>query len=303
MHPAEFEYFAPQTVGEVLALLSRYGEDAKILAGGQSLIPMMKLRITSPRYLIDINRIDALSGLRLDGDRLVCGALCRHAEIAASPIVRANLPIMTDAATHTADVQVRNRGTVGGSLAHADPAGDWPAALLAVDAEVTVTGPSGSRTIRLDEFIVDSYTTRMGADEMLTEVSVRVPQRPAGGAYMKFERRAGDFAVASIGVQLQLDPGGSLRRVAVSVGALGPMPIRARRPEEALGGRLPTPALVKEAGELLREDVQPFEDTRGSVEYKRQLAAVLFRRAFAAAMERARGRDVEHFQDRDLSRP
>lgn len=290
MHPAPFEYFAPQTVDEVLTLLTRYGEDAKILAGGQSLVPMMKLRIASPRYLIDINRIQALKGLRrLDG-RLVCGALCRHAEIAASPIVRDHLPIMTDAAEHTADVQVRNRGTVGGSLSHADPAGDWPAVLLALDADVTVTGPSGSRTSPLGEFLVDSYTTQMGPDEMLTEISIPVPEQPAGGAYMKFERRAGDFAVASVGVQLGLGPDGSLRQVAVSIGALGPMPMRARKPEDLLSGQAPTTELLKEAERLVRAEAQPFEDTRGSADYKKHLGGVLFQRAFAAAMARALGR-------------
>ena len=172
MYPAEFEYFAPQTVDEVLELLTRYGEDAKILAGGQSLIPMMKLRIASPRYLIDVNRVSSLTGFRYSGDGFVFGALCRHAEIAESPLVREHLPIMADAANVTADVQVRNRGTLGGSLAHADPAGDWPTALLALDTEVTITGLQGVRRVPLTEFIVDAYTTQLGSAEMVTEVSV-----------------------------------------------------------------------------------------------------------------------------------
>lgn len=291
MYPAEFEYFSPRTVDEALELLTRYGEDAKILAGGQSLLPMMKLRIASPRYLIDVNRIETLAGLTRAGDRLVMGALCRHADIAASPLVREHLPIMLDAAHLTADVQVRNRGTVAGSLAHADPAGDWPAALMAVDTSVTIAGPDGIRTTPLSEFLVDAYTTELGANEMVTEVSVLIPQPPCGGAYVKFEKRAGDFAVASVGVQVALD-GERCRSVAISLGALGATPIRARAAEELLQGQKESPDRLGDAERLVREAAQPFEDTRGSVEYKRHLAGVLFRRAFAAAFDRARGREV-----------
>lgn len=295
MYPAEFEYFSPRTVDEALELLTRHGEDAKILAGGQSLLPMMKLRIASPRYLIDVNRIDMLAGLRRAGDRLVMGALCRHAEIAASPLVREQLPIMLDAANLTADVQVRNRGTVAGSLAHADPAGDWPAALMALDTTVTIAGPDGLRTLPLHEFIVDAYTTQLSAQEMVTEVSVLIPQPSSGGAYVKFEKRAGDFAVASVGVQIALD-NDRCHSVAVSLGALGATPIRARAAEELLRGKKASSDLLGEAERLVREAAQPFDDTRGSVDYKRHLAGVLFRRAFAAAMDRARGRVVSTVQ-------
>ena len=207
MYPAAFEYFAPGSVGEALDLLAQHGDDAKILAGGQSLIPMMKLRIASPRFLIDVNRIESLKGVRQDGDRLVMGALCRHVEVAQAAVVRDRLPLMIDAASQTADVQVRNRGTVGGSLAHADPAGDWPAALLALETTVTIAGRDGLRTVPLHDFIVDAYTTQLGPIEMLTEVSVALPKAPCGGAYVKFEKRAGDFAVASLGVQVELGDG------------------------------------------------------------------------------------------------
>ncbi len=296
MYPAEFEYFAPQTIEEVLELLSRYGEDAKILAGGQSLIPMMKLRIASPRYLVDVNHVSSLTGFRYSDAGFIFGALCRHAEIAESPLVRKHLPIMTDAANVTADVQVRNRGTIGGSLAHADPAGDWPTALLALDTEVSITGLQGVRRVPLTEFIVDAYTTQLGAAEMVTEVSVPVPRRPCGGAYVKFERRAGDFAVASVAVQLELSEGERCGRVAVSLGALGAAPIRARAAETLLHGELPTATLLGEAERLVRDEAQPFEDARGTVDYKRHLAGVLFRRAFTAAVDRARGREVRTLQ-------
>ena len=304
MYPAEFEYFSPRTVDEALALLAKHGDDAKILAGGQSLLPMMKLRIASPRYLVDVNGIESLTGLRRVGERLVMGALCRHADITASPLVREQVPIMLDAANLTADVQVRNRGTVAGSLAHADPAGDWPAALLALDTTVTIAGPGGIRMTSLGEFIVDSYTTQLGANEMVTEVSVAIPPQSSGGAYVKFEKRAGDFAVASVGVQLELDGRERCRSVAVTLGALGPTPLRAPAAEALLQGqRVPdnasdsvsdgaSEALLSEAERLVRESAQPFADTRGSVEYKRHLAGVLFRRAFTVAMDRARGRAV-----------
>jgi len=291
VYPAEFEYFAPRTVDEALALLSRYGDEAKILAGGQSLLPMMKLRIASPRYLIDVNRIEGLSGLTRDGDRLVIGALCRHADVASSSLVRQELPIMIDAAALTADVQVRNRGTVAGAVAHADPAGDWPAALMALDTTVTVAGPDGTRSVPLNEFIVDAYTTQIGANEMVVGLSVAVPQRPGGGAYVKFEKRAGDFAVASVGVQIALD-GERCRTVAISLGALGATPIRATSAEQRLQGAAASPDRLQEAEQLVRDAAQPFGDTRGSVEYKRHLAGVLFRRACAAALDRAHGREV-----------
>jgi aerobic carbon-monoxide dehydrogenase medium subunit len=292
VYPAEFDYFAPATVDEALALLGRYGDDAKILAGGQSLIPMMKLRIASPRFLIDVNRIESLNGFRRDGDRLRIGALCRHAEIASSSLVREHLPIMTDAANLTADVQVRNRGTVGGSLAHADPAGDWPTALFALDTDLTIAGPAGSREVPLGDFIVDAYTTTLGGGEMLTGISVPFSPRPCGGAYLKFEKRAGDFAVASVGIQLESGDGGAIRRIAISLGAVGATPIRATAAEDVLRDTdAPTPAL-DEAERLVREAAQPFEDTRGSVEYKRHLAGVLFRRALAVAMDRAHGKEV-----------
>jgi carbon-monoxide dehydrogenase medium subunit len=285
MHPAPFEYFSPRTVDEALELLAKHAGDAKVLAGGQSLLPMMKLRIASPRYLIDVNRIDGLGDLRRDGDRLVIGALCRHADIAASPIVREYLPLMLDAANQTADVQVRNRGTVAGSLAHADPAGDWPAALMALDTTVTIAGREGQRSMTLSDFIVDAYTTQLGAGDMLTQVSVGIPSRPCGGAYVKFERRAGDFAVASVGVQLALD-GDRCRSAVIVLGAVGPKPARARAAESLLQGQTGSPELLEKAAHLVRDAAEPFADTRGSVEYKRHLAGVLFRRAFGKAMER-----------------
>jgi carbon-monoxide dehydrogenase medium subunit len=287
VYPAAFEYFAPRTLDEALDLLARHGDDAKILAGGQSLLPMMKLRIASPRYLIDVNRIDGLDGLRLDGDRLVIGALCRHADLLASPIVREHFPIMIDAASQTADVQVRNRGTLAGSLAHADPAGDWPAALMALDTTVTIAGPDGPRRLPLAGFIVDAYTTQMGPGDMITEVSVMVPPHASAGAYRKFERRAGDFAVASVGVQLTAAESSRFQNVAISLGAVGARPIRVPDAEALLRSKVLTADLVNAAAELVRAAADPFADTRGSVEYKRHLVGVLFERTVSVALGRA----------------
>jgi carbon-monoxide dehydrogenase medium subunit len=287
VYPAAFEYFAPRTVAEALELLARHGDDAKVLAGGQSLLPMMKLRIASPRYLVDVNRIDGLSGLRRDGDRLVIGALCRHAEILASPIVREHLPLMVDAASQTADVQVRNRGTLAGSLAHADPAGDWPAALMALETTVTIAGQGGSRSLPLADFIVDAYTTQLGPAELITGLSVAIPPRPNAGAYQKFEKRAGDFAVASVGVQLNGGGVGGFRGVAISLGAVGAKPIRVPAAEAHLTGKALNADLVAAATALVREAAQPFADTRGSEEYKRHLVGVIFERTVSAALGRA----------------
>jgi aerobic carbon-monoxide dehydrogenase medium subunit len=291
VYPAEFEYFAPRTVAEVLQLLDRFGDEAKILAGGQSLLPMMKLRLASPRYVIDINQVDGLGGIRRVDDRVLIGALCRHADMATSAIVNDHLPILRDAANLTADVQVRNRGTVAGSVAHADPSGDWPAALMALDTEVTITGSAGARHLPLHQFLVDAYSTQLGTGEMVTGLSVGIPPSPSGGAYVKFEKRAGDFAVASVGVQLVLD-GERCASVAVSLGALGAKAARASAAEGLLTGHAPTAVMLDEAERLVREAAQPFADTRGSEEYKRHLAGVLFRRAFAAAVDRARGRAI-----------
>jgi carbon-monoxide dehydrogenase medium subunit len=288
VYPAAFEYFSPRTVDEALALLARHGDEAKILAGGQSLLPMMKLRIASPRFLIDVNRIEGLNSLRRDGDRLVIGALCRHADIAASAIVREHLPIMSDAASQTADVQVRNRGTVAGSLAHADPAGDWPAALMALDTTVTIAGQGGSRVVALGDFIVDAYTTQLGPHEMITELSVGIPPHLSTGAYCKFEKRAGDFAVASVGVQLTKAESVRLKSVAISLGAVGARPIRVPAAETLLQGQvLPSADLIASAEQLVREAAEPFADTRGSVDYKRHLVGVLFSRAMTMALDRA----------------
>jgi len=288
VYPPEFEYFSPKDLESAIALLSEHGEDAKVLAGGQSLLPLLKLRLTAPRVLVDINRISSLNGFREEGKAIVFGALCRYAEIEASGMLAEKLPILTDAASLTADVQVRNRGTMAGSLVHADPAGDWAPALIALDATVTVRGPKGERMLAVEEFVQDPYTPDLHPDELLTHVTVPLPAPSSAGAYLKFEKRAGDFAVASAGVQLRLDDGGRCQDVRIGVGALGPTALRPRKAEQTLTGHEPSPERIAQAVEAIQEDISPFEDIRGSVEYKRNLAGVVFEKAFSVALARVR---------------
>jgi len=224
--PPPFQYHAPTTLREALELLDSEGPDAKPLAGGQSLIPMMNLRLAWPPTLVDVNRVHELGGVRLEAGRLCVGAIVRQLELERSELVREHCPLLGEALRFVGHPATRARGTVAGSLAHADPAGDWPTALMTLDTTVTIAGRGTSRTMPLADFIVDAYTTRLGAGEMVTQISVGVPPRPGGGAYVKFEKRAGDFAVASVGVQLTLD-GDRCRGVAISLGAVGATPIRA----------------------------------------------------------------------------
>lgn len=292
MYPPEFEYFCPEDLESAIALLSEHGEDAKVLAGGQSLLPLLKLRLTAPRVLVDINRISSLNGFREEGKAIVFGALCRYAEIEASDTLAERLPILSDAASLTADVQVRNRGTMAGSLVHADPAGDWAPALIALDATVTVHGPQGQRTLSVEEFVQDAYTPDLNPDELLTHVTVPLSAPSSSGAYLKFERRAGDFAVASAGIRLRLDERGLCQDVRLGLGALGATAVRPRRAEEILTGHEPEPERIAQAAEVIQDAIDPFEDIRGSVAYKRNLARVVFERAFAVALARARGERV-----------
>ncbi|MBI2820904.1 MAG: xanthine dehydrogenase family protein subunit M [Acidobacteria bacterium] len=293
MYPKMFEYFSPRSLEEAIGLLSSHGEEAKLLAGGQSLIPLMKLRMSSPRYLVDINRVTEISQIREENGSLLFGALVRHAEIEESQTVRSKLPILYEAASVIGDVQIRNRGTIGGALAHADPAGDWAPVLLALDARVKCRGPKGERALGVDELQQDAYANSLSADEILTEVSVPLPGSGSGGVYLKFERKAGDFAVASAAVQVSLDENGSCRSIGVGLGAVGLTAIRARNVEALLRGKKINEALIKKAAAEAPGESDPLADTRGSVEYKRHLVQVLCARALNIAVRRARGEEVK----------
>jgi carbon-monoxide dehydrogenase medium subunit len=287
MFPASFGYVAARSVEEALQLLTQQGEDAKLLAGGHSLIPAMKLRLASPRTLIDLGTIPGLRGVRIDGDTLVIGALTVHADVASSDLVRKRLPGLAEAASVIGDVQVRNRGTIGGSVAHADPAADFPVILTALNASFVLQSISGSRTVTTDDFFTDFYTTAMTAHEVLTEI--RVPLPPAGGgtAYVKLPHPASGYLVVSAGVLVTRQASGLCASARVALGGLGSGPIRARATETGLQGKSLTPEVIDAAAAKAIETADPVEDSYASAEYKRHVATVYMGRAIEAAAARA----------------
>lgn len=281
MYPSNFEYFRPSTLDEAVALLVRHGEDAVVLAGGHSLIPAMKLRLANPKVVVDIGRVADLHYIREAGGRLRVGAMSTHGEIAASTLVRDRCPLLAETAAHIGDVQVRNKGTIGGSLAHADPAADWSAAVLALDAELEIAGPRGRRALGAGAFFVDLLQTAIGPDEILCEI--RVPPTPSSVAYVKTEQKASGFALA--GVAVVFPPGGAPVRVAVT--GVAAKPYRATAVERALAGqRAPTPQTIAAAAEHAADGVDALGDIHASAEYRVHLAQVNARRALALALER-----------------
>ena len=293
MYPQKFEYFCPDTLEGVIELLTQYGEDAKVMAGGQSLIPLMKLRLASPKYVIDLDKLQDLSGITEKGEAISIGALARHADVEDSEVIKSRLPLLHDTVSVVADVQVRNLGTVAGSLAHADPAGDLAPAMMALSAQIKTVSSSGERTLGVGELVVDAYSTSLAGDEVITEILVPVPPEGSGGAYLKFERRAGDFAVASIGVQLTLDPQGHCGDIVIAMGAVDVTALRAEKAEALIKGQLISDELLEEAASSASAACDPFSDIRGSVDYKRHLIGVLLRRAVDVAVRRAGGEAVE----------
>jgi carbon-monoxide dehydrogenase medium subunit len=287
MIPAPFEYHRPASVGEATALLARLGDDAKILAGGQSLIPLMKLRLASPRHVVDINRIPGLSTVAERDGVLMIGALVRESDLEASEVVRRRVPLLAETCGVIADPLVRNLATIGGNLAHGDPANDHPAAMLALGAEVTAVGPGGERRIPVSELFTGPLATALRPDEILTEIRVPLPPPRSGGAYLKVERKVGDFAAAAVAVQLTLDASGRCARAGIGLTNVGATPIKARAAERALQGRAPDDATIREVSRAAAAESDPSEDLRGTVEYKRDLVRVLTARALRKALERA----------------
>jgi carbon-monoxide dehydrogenase medium subunit len=272
-------------------MLTQLGEGAKLLAGGQSLIPLMKLRFANPIHLVDLNFISGTSYVREQDGALHFGPLTRHAEIEKSASA-ARVPILRDCASGIADVQVRNRGTIGGSLAEADPSGDWATVLLTISCEVRCAGTAGERTLKLSEFLKDAYTTALAHDELVSEVVVKVPPGNSGGAYIAFKRTAPVYPTASAAVQLTVD-GDRCKDVAIALGCVGLVPIRVQEGEAALRGQQITPKLIESAADAARAAADPQSDMRGSAEYKRQLVRALVKRSMDAALQRARGHHVE----------
>jgi carbon-monoxide dehydrogenase medium subunit len=289
MFPASFGYVAAHSVDEALQLLARHGEDAKLLAGGHSLIPAMKLRLASPRTLIDLGTVPGLSGVRLDGATLAIGALTVHADIADSDLVRQRLPGLAEAASVIGDVQVRNRGTIGGSVAHADPGADFPVILTALNASFVLQSASGQRTVTVDDFFVDFYATAMTAHEVLTEIRIPLPPTGSGTAYAKLGHPASGYVVVSAGALIQRSPSGSCASARVAIGGLGGTPVKAVATEMELQGKPLTPQLIATAAAKAAEETDPDGDTYASADYKRHVATVYTRQAIAAAVERAAG--------------
>ena len=288
MYPAPFEYHRASSVQDALALLSQYGDDAKLLAGGHSLIPVMKLRFTAPSHLIDIGRLPELSGVTEAGGTLRIGAATRHADVIASPVVRAKAPILAEAASHIGDPLIRNMGTIGGSVAHADPAADLPAVLLALGATMVARGPGGERTISVDDFFTDVFTTALRPDEILVRIDVPPPGGSAGGAYAKNADPASGYAIVGIAAQLTTS-GGTITAARVGMTGLGPKAMRLTAVEQGLAGKPATAASIDAAASAASDGVGFSDDSMRSAAYKANLARVYTRRALVQALARATG--------------
>jgi aerobic carbon-monoxide dehydrogenase medium subunit len=286
MYPARFEYHAPASVEEALELLERYGDEGKVLAGGQSLIPLMKLRFASPRALVDINRIEGLDSIGEDDGFLSIGALVRHKDCETSGALQGRYGVLGDAAPQISDPVVRNRGTVVGSLAHADPQGDWGSALMAAGARLEVASAGGTRTIPLDELFQGPFTTSLQPNEIATAVQVPNPGASAGGTYLKLERKVGDYATVGVAVHLSFD-NGTVGRAGIALTGVGPRNLRAETAEAALAGAELNDDTIKAAAELAAEAAQPRSDERGSADYKRSVVRVFTERGLRKAAETA----------------
>lgn len=291
MYPRAFHYHRASSLKEAATMLSQLGEEAKLLAGGQSLIPLMKLRFANPRHLVDLNFISGSSYIKQDDGVLRFGSLTRHAEIEGSWLA-ARIPILHDCAAGIADVQVRNRGTIGGSLAEADPSGDWAVVLMTLSTEVRCLGQNGQRSVPLTDFIKDAYTTALAQDEVVSEVVVKIPPKGSGGAYIAFKRAAPVYPTASAAVQLTLN-GEVCTNAAIALGCVGLTAIQAHDAEAALRGQPINDKTMAAAVEAARSAADPQADMRGSAEYKRTVVGALVKRAMDAAIRRARGEGVE----------
>jgi aerobic carbon-monoxide dehydrogenase medium subunit len=290
MIPAPFDYHAPKTLAEAVALLAQHRDTAKVLSGGQSLLPLLKLRLGQVDHLVDIGRIPGLEYIKEEGGQLRIGGRTRESVLERSDVVRSKYPILADTAAVIADPLVRNQATVGGNLAHGDPANDHPATMLALGAEVVATGPKGERTISVDGLFTGLFSTALAPDEILTEIRIPSPPPRSGGAYVKLERKVGDFATAAAAAQVSLAADGTVERVGIGLTNAGPTPVKARDAEAYLRGKKPDEATIAEAARRAAAAASPSVDRRGSVEYKREMARVLTARALKKAVLRAGGK-------------
>jgi len=287
MIPSSFSYTAPSTLDEALRLLNELGDEAKILAGGHSLIPMMKLRFAEPEHLVDLNNIPGLSYINIEGSTLKIGAMTRESEMDESGDILQHFPIFLDASKLIADPQVRNFGTIGGNIAHGDAANDHPAVMIALGAEVEITGSDGKRTVGIDDFFYGFYATAVEDGEILTEIRIPVPAGKFGNAYHKTERKVGDYATGGVAVQIELDDSGTCTQAGIGLTNVNPTPLRATRSEEALVGTKVTAAEIEAASQMAAEDCNPSDDLRGDADYKRRVIKALTKRMITKALERA----------------
>ena len=287
MIPSAFDYFAPRNLDEALTLLARHGPEAKLLAGGHSLLPMMKLRLAAPRVVIDLGRVPGLAYIREEGGRIVIGAMATHADIEHSELLKRRAPLLAETAAEIGDVQVRNCGTLGGTAAHADPAADYPAALLALDAEFVLASRQGARTVAASDFFVDMLTTALVPGEILTEVRFAADGARTGSAYRKLHQPASGFAIVGVATRVTLDAGGRCAGVAVGITGVAPKAYRATGVERGLGGQSLDSKRIAEAAAQAARGVEPLADLHASARYRAAMATVFTRRALAAALERA----------------
>ncbi len=286
MIPSEFAYHAPRSVGDALALLSQFGGDAKLLAGGHSLLPMMKLRFAAPAHLIDLGRIDGLKGIKQVGNTIHIGAMTTENELIWSKLVQDKLPLLAEGARQISDPQVRYKGTLGGDIAHGDPGNDHPALMLALGASFVVTGSKGERVLPANGFFLGTYETQLGADDILTEVRIPVPPTGSGHAYAKLKRKIGDYATAATAVMLQMK-GDTVSGVTIALTNVGPTALKASAAEASLTGKRLDDTAIAEAARLAMSICEPAADQRGSVEYKTAMAGEMTVRALRSAASRA----------------
>ncbi len=288
MYPSNFSYYAPTEVEEAVKLVSQFKGDAKVLAGGMSLVPMMKLRVFSPEVLVDINGIGSLKEIKIEGKDLVIGAMATDYAISTSGLVSENIPLISQVAGCIGDPQVRNRGTMGGSLCHADPSGDWGACLLALRGKVQAVSQNGKRSLDSDSFFIDSFSTSLREDEILQSISFKMPQPGSGHSYIKLERKAGDFATVAVAVQLSLDKGGTCTYAGIGMAAVDSRPIRAAKAELRLLGSKVTAQAIEESAGMATKECNPIDDPlRGSAEFKRAMVKVSVKKALAEAFKNA----------------
>jgi carbon-monoxide dehydrogenase medium subunit len=285
MYPAQFEYHSPATVKDALALLGQHKDDAKLLAGGHSLLPAMKLRLARPTHVVDLKKVPGLVGIKEEGGMLVIGAMTTHYAIESSALVKSKCPVLAQTAAMIGDPMVRNMGTIGGSLAHADPAADYPAAIIALGAEMVAEGPKGKRTIKADDFFKGLLTTALGPDELLTEVRVPALAANAGAAYLKFPHPASRFAVVGVAAVVTVD-GGKVSKASVGITGAGTHAVRAKGVEAAIAGKGLDAASIQAAAEKAPDGVDVQADLQGSVDYKKHLLKVFAKRAIEAATKK-----------------